>query len=174
MTTAMAITNDDKAEVLLQHFKGLLGTKATRHCSLDWESLDYTPHDLSDLDAPFSAQEIRDAVFSLPSIKAPGPDGFIGVFFKSCWEIIKADTTAAIIHMSNPRDGCTSLVNSANIVLIPKKSDASSVGDYRLISLIHSLSKVFSKLLANRLAPILPDIVSKCHKALCEEKEHSR
>jgi hypothetical protein len=45
------------------------------------------------------------------------------------------------------------LLNSANIVLIPKKSDALTVGDYRLISLIHNIAKIFSKLLANRLAP---------------------
>jgi hypothetical protein len=168
--TGTVITNDDKAEVLLQHFKGLLGTKATRHCSLDWASLDYTPHDLSDLDAPFSTREIWDAVFSLPSVKAPGPDGFIGAFFKSCWEIIKADITAAIIYMSHLREGCASLVNSANIVLIPKKADASSVEDYRLISLIHSLSKIFSKLLDNCLAPILPDIVSKCQSAFVKKR----
>lgn len=31
-----------------------------------------------------------------PSIKAPGPDSFIGAFFKSCWEIIKNDVVAAI------------------------------------------------------------------------------
>jgi hypothetical protein len=147
-----------------------LGTKAPRQCSIDWESLDYTPHDLSDLDAPFSSQEIRDAVFSLPSVKAPGPDGFIGAFFKSCWEIIKADITAAIVHMSHLREGCVGLVNSANIILIPKKTDASSVGDFRPISLIHSLSKIFSKLLANRLAPILPDIVSKCQSAFVKKR----
>jgi hypothetical protein len=28
--------------------------------------------------------------------KAPGPDGFIGAFFKSCWEIVKQELVAAI------------------------------------------------------------------------------
>jgi hypothetical protein len=120
------------------------------------------PHDLLELDDAIDEQEIKEAVFSLPSVKAPGPDGFIGAFFKSCWDIIKDDIVAAIIHLSNRRGECANLINSANIILIPKKTDAASVGDYRPISLIHSLSKIFSKLLANHLAPILPDIVSKC------------
>jgi hypothetical protein len=117
-----AITAEDKEEVLLNHFKGHLGKKAPRLLRLDWDSLGYTPHDLSDLDATFSEAEIRDAVFALPSIKAPDPDGFIGAFFKNCWDISKKDVIAAIVHLSHLRDGCDSLVNSANIILIPKKS----------------------------------------------------
>jgi len=115
-------------------------------------------------------QEIKDAVFSLPSVKAPGPDGFIGAFFKSCWDIIKNDVINAIIHMSQLRTSCVHLINSANIILIPKKNEATTVGDYRPISLIHSLSKIFSKILANRLAPILPDIVSNCQSAFVKKR----
>ncbi|KAM0914257.1 hypothetical protein ACQ4PT_011637 [Festuca glaucescens] len=165
-----AITKEDKEEVLLTHFKGILGTKAARHVSLDWEGLHYPAHDLSELDVPFSEDEIKDAVFSLPSIKAPGPDGFIGAFFKSCWDIIHDDIAAAILHMANLRGGCANLINSANIILIPKKPDAATVSDYRPISLTHSLSKIFSKLLANRLAPVLPDIVSKCQSAFVKKR----
>jgi hypothetical protein len=32
----------------------------------------------------------------MPSDKAPGPDGFTGAFFKSCWEIIKDDIMAVV------------------------------------------------------------------------------
>ncbi|KAM0867030.1 hypothetical protein ACQ4PT_042264 [Festuca glaucescens] len=78
-----AITKEDKEEVLLTHFKGILGTKAARHLSLHWEGLHYPAHDFSELDAPFGDDEIKDVVFSLPYMKAPGPDGFIRAFFKS-------------------------------------------------------------------------------------------
>ena len=166
----MAVTTKDKEEVLFQHFSSHLGTTVPRHLSLDWTALGYVPHDLSELEAPFGESEIKEAVFSLPSVKAPGPDGFIGAFYKSCWEIIKGDTIAAITHMSLHCGGCTSLVNSANIVLLPKKEDATAVGDYRPISLIHSLSKIFSKLLANRLAPFLTTLVSKCQSAFVKKR----
>lgn len=53
------------------------------------------------------------------------------------------------------------LLNSAYIALLPKRSEALRVGDYRLISLIHAFGKLFSKLLANILAPKLQQMISK-------------
>jgi hypothetical protein len=44
------------------------------------------------------------------------------------------------------------------------------MGDYRPISLIHNLSKIWSKLLANRLAPFLPDLVSNCQSAFVKKR----
>jgi hypothetical protein len=37
------------------------------------------------------------------------------------------------------------LLNTANIVLLPKKEKVKRVGDYRLISLVHSVAKIFFK-----------------------------
>jgi hypothetical protein len=54
------------------------------------------------------------------------------------------------------------LLNSANIVLLPKKEDAMRVTDFRPISLIHSIAKLFAKMLANRLAPLMDSLISKC------------
>jgi hypothetical protein len=51
-------------------------------------------------------------------------------------------------------------INCAYITLVPKKSDAEEVGDYRPISLVHSFAKLFSKLLANRLRPKMEKLVS--------------
>jgi hypothetical protein len=45
------------------------------------------------------------------------------------------------------------------VVLLPKSVDATSVRDYRPISLIHTVGKLFSKVLANRLVPRLGELV---------------
>lgn len=89
----------------------------------------------------------------------PDPNGFIGAFFKSCWDIIKDDIVAAILQLADLRGDYAGLINTTNIILIPKKADASYINDFRPISLIHRLTKIFSKLLANRLATVLAAII---------------
>jgi hypothetical protein len=127
-------------------------------------------HDLSALEASFSLDEVKETIFYMPSDKALGPDSFIGIFFKECWEIIKVDVLEAF-HQLHAMNGAEfKFLNSTNIVLIPKKSDAKSVGDYRPISLIHSIAKIFSKLLANRLAPFLNNLVSKSQSAFIRKR----
>jgi hypothetical protein len=46
---------------------------------------------LEALSVPFTSQEIDKVIRLLPADKAPGPDGFNGLFLKVCWEIIKDD-----------------------------------------------------------------------------------
>jgi hypothetical protein len=53
-----------------------------------------------------------------------------------------------------------SRLNGALITLIQKRQNAKEIGDFRTISLVHSFSKLFSKLIANRLRPRLAKIVS--------------
>uniref|UniRef100_A0A453P3G3 Reverse transcriptase domain-containing protein n=1 Tax=Aegilops tauschii subsp. strangulata TaxID=200361 RepID=A0A453P3G3_AEGTS len=62
------------AEAAFSHYEALLGTATARGHSLDLSQL-IEPTDLADLDAPFSAEEIWEAVKRLPARKAPGLDG---------------------------------------------------------------------------------------------------
>jgi hypothetical protein len=50
-------------------------------------------------------------------------------------------------------------INEAIMVLLLKKPDAVAIKDYRPISLIHVLGKLFSKVLLNRLAPRLDELI---------------
>lgn len=53
-----------------------------------------------------------------------------------------------------------SALNKANIVFIPKKENPEGTADYRPISIINLIPKIISKLLANRLATVLPSLIS--------------
>lgn len=64
--------------------------------------LDLPRVDLSSLDAPFSEYEILRAITMSPQDKAPGPDGFTGLFFKQCWSIVKSDLMAAVNVSTSP------------------------------------------------------------------------
>ena len=48
------------------------------------------------MEGDFSFEEIKRAIDDIPAEKAPGPDGFSGGFFKSCWDTIKADLFEAL------------------------------------------------------------------------------
>ena len=166
----VAVTHDDKEKVVADYFSNHLGSVAPRTRTFDWNALGYVPRDLSMLEVPFSQEEIKNTINSMPSNKAPGPDGFTGAFFKACWEIIKEDVTAALNSMFMLNSQGFEMLNSANIILLPKKSDARRVSDFRPISLIHSVAKLFAKLLANRLALLLDSLVSKCQSAFIKKR----
>jgi len=159
----------DKEKEVTEHFRQHLGSAVSRLSAFNWTSLGYQQHDLSALEAP-TQEEIKNTIDSMPGDKAPGPDRFTGAFFKKCWDIIRSDLTSALNQLYNMNSQHLDLLNLANIVLIPKKPDATKVSDYRPISLIHSIAKIFSKLLANRLAPFLDGLVSNCQSAFIKRR----
>jgi len=94
--------------------------------------LDMPSLDLTELETPFSEQEVWKTINLLPSDKAPGPDGFTGKFYKVCWQIIKVDIMAALSAVWSREFDNFELLNSAFITLLPKKEDASNIKDYRI------------------------------------------
>lgn len=84
----------------------------------------------------------------MPSDRAPGPDGFNGLFYKFAWPIIKIDVRS--FH----------LLIDALMILLRKNPAPSRLKDFRPIALMHSFSKLFAKCLARRLAQRLKDMVA--------------
>jgi hypothetical protein len=74
----------------------LLGTFENREVDIHLDALGVPSHELTQLDAPFSEEEVWETIKRLPSDKAPGSDDFTGRFYKSCWPIIKTELMAAI------------------------------------------------------------------------------
>jgi len=148
------LTEDkDKADAFFRHFEAVLGSPGTRGASLNLSALGLPNLGDAQLDYCFSEEEVRQTMLDIPVDKAPGPDGFTGEFYRSAWSIIKHDILRAF-HALWALDGRSLyLVNQAYIVLLRKKPEACLVGDFRPISLIHSFIKLFTKVLANRLAP---------------------
>jgi hypothetical protein len=122
--------------------------------------MNYPAFDLADLDAELQEDEVRQAILDMTKENAPRPDGFIGAFYIKCWEIVKNKVVQSVRQLSQLRGNTFNLLNTTNIVLLLKKEQALSVGDYRSISLVHSVANIFSKTLANRLAPHLANMVS--------------
>ena len=70
------------ADVVYDHYNGLLGTPFQRPGTVNFDSLGLAQHDLSMLDVYFSEFEIWATIKELPSVKAPGSDGFTELFYK--------------------------------------------------------------------------------------------
>jgi len=154
------VSHEDKQKAVDDFYENILGRAEERDFTLDLDALAIQHHDLSELEVPFSEDEVWATIKDMPLDKAPGPDGFTGRFYKSCWSIIKGDVLMALGAIQQGHVFKFRLLNSAYITLLPKKVDVVEVKDFRPISLIHSFAKLVTKLMANRLAPLLPSLVS--------------
>ena len=119
-------------------------------------------------------QEIFQAVCSLKKDSAPGPDRFGANFYQTYWDIVKNDVINVVLEFFT-KDWLLPNFNSNTIVLIPKVSDAVSVTQYRPIALANFKFKIISKILADRLAPIMKNIIYIfLAKRIYSRKKHQR
>ncbi|XP_074297012.1 uncharacterized protein LOC141627683 [Silene latifolia] len=109
--------------------------------------------------SPVTNEEIKEALFSIPNHKAPGPDGYSSAFFKDSWEIIGGDICKAIADFFT-HGRILKQINHTLVTLIPKVPLPVDVTQFRPIAYCNVLYKVISKLLCARLAKILPHIIS--------------
>jgi hypothetical protein len=149
-----------KQEVIFRHFQLHSGTYMPRSCSLNFHELGWEPKHLSHLELPFTEDEVRKVITKAPQEKAPSPDGFIGMFFSSCWDIIKGDLLNAVMQFYSMNQQGLFLLNQAYVVLIPKKGNPQKVADFKPIGLTHSFVKIMSKILANKMGPELNHLIS--------------
>ncbi|KAL5781686.1 hypothetical protein ACOSP7_006715 [Xanthoceras sorbifolium] len=107
----------------------------------------------------FTRAEVRSAVFEMGPNKAPGPDGFHALFFQKFWNVVGDDVSSVCLKVLN--SGCSiEEFNATNVVLIPKVKNPERMTDFRPISLCSVIYKTVSKVMANRLKEILPNIIS--------------
>jgi hypothetical protein len=107
-----------------------------------------------------SSDEIHSAVFSLNKDSAPGPDDFGVVFFQSYWDIIKSDVEKTVIQFFTS-GWILPNFNSNIVALIPKTPNADAMTQFRSIAMVNFKFKIISKILADRLAQIMPSLISR-------------
>lgn len=61
-------------------------------------------------------------------------------------------------------------ISDTTLILIPKKDEAHSMGDFRPISLCNFSAKLIYKILATRLARLLPDLVDEEQAGFIHER----
>jgi len=116
--------------------------------------------DLELLVQPFQCEEIDRIIKQMPTDKAPGPDGFNGLFLKKCWPIVKGEFYTLCQDFYLGKLNLES-INTSYIILIPKTSSPESVDDYRPISLMNISLKLLTKILADRLQKVITLLIHK-------------
>jgi hypothetical protein len=111
------------------------------------------------LNAEFFEDEIRQVVFESYSEGAPGPDGFLFLFYQKFWNTIKVDLMRLIRGFERGEVNVARL-NYAIISLLPKEEEAKSLKKFRPISLINCSFKIFSKAVNNRLVRVCDRLLS--------------
>ncbi|XP_025664290.1 uncharacterized protein [Arachis hypogaea] len=81
------------------------------------------------LTAPVTLEEVKSAVFSMHSFKAPGPDGFQAFFFKEYWKIVGFDVWTMVRHAFSGLDMDPRMMETL-VVLIPKVENPVFMKDF--------------------------------------------
>ena len=152
--------HEGKAGLLWNSFRNRMGISANPPMLFDLANLIVPVDGLQDLAKLFQQLEIDLIVKRMPTDKAPGPDGFNGLFMKKCWHIIRSDFYSFCndFYLGSAHLEC---INTSFITLVPKIDRPKIVSGYRPISLMNSSPKLVTKILADRLQSIIIRLIHR-------------
>ena len=104
------------------------------------------------------------ALFQMGPTKSPGPDGMNALFYQKFWHVVGESIVIAVLDFLNNGNMLPN-INHTNIVLIPKVKNPKRMSEFKPRSLCNVIYKIISKVLANRLKQVLPQIISPTQSA---------
>ncbi|MCI4381688.1 hypothetical protein PGIGA_G00254930, partial [Pangasianodon gigas] len=117
------------------------------------------PEQLEEMESPISLSEIKEVISSMKTGKSPGADGLPVEYYKEFVDVIAPILNKVYQEMFRKRRAPPTL-NETLISLIPKKGrDLTEPSNFRPISLLNVDLKILTKILANRLQKVLPNII---------------
>ena len=127
-------------------------------------------HDMIALEEDIKEEEVEYVLSHLASDKSPGWDGITNEFFKSFLHELKAPLTMIFQEIWSsgkmPDSWKVGLVK-----LIPKVASPTSFAQWRPISLMGGMYKIFAKVIANRLQKVLSSMVHPMQYGFIEGRD---
>ena len=128
-------------------------------------TLNFSPHVITEemnnlLTGEFLECEVTTALKQMSPLKAPSTDEMPLICYQHFWQVVDIDVVRSILSWLNSGT-LPHHINHTFITFIPKIKNSEFVHEYRPISLCNVLYKIFSKVLANRLNKVLPNIITE-------------
>ncbi|XP_026417371.1 uncharacterized protein LOC113312852 [Papaver somniferum] len=151
----------DLETLLINHFSSI-GTTSNPYRNV--ELLNCIDPCISDIDnlnllRPVTKQEIVDTINQMTPWTAPGPDGFPPGFYKENIDLLINDLWKTVNSFFESKHLFKEM-NHTFLSLIQKTDNPSSPSEFRPISLCNSSYKIISKIIVNRMKPLLSKMIS--------------
>ena len=114
--------------------------------------------------------EIEEVVFQMEKGKALGLDNFTIDLFQSCWDLVKEELWEVVEEFRRTKRVLKAF-NATFLSLIPKEHGVDSPGKFQPISLCNIVLKIITKVMANHLKPMLPELVSSEQSGFVEGRQ---
>lgn len=103
---------------------------------------------------------MHDALFEMDPLKAPRIDRLHAQFYQSQWSVV-GESLVLMVQKRFLTGEVEAFLNKTLIVLIPKVLGSEVVSHFRPINLCTVPYKVLTKVIVNRLKPLMPQLVAK-------------
>lgn len=104
-------------------------------------------------------EEVEEVVMNMKKGKAPGPDGSTIEFYQAGWHFLGQEILEAV-EESRLKQKIWPGINSTFLTPIPKSNKSEDAQGFRPIALCNVIYKIIATLIAKRLKPLLPSIIS--------------
>ena len=150
-----------------EEIKEYLGTEAAS------KAKKLTNAEREEMDKDITLEDIEDIVKNLKSDKSPGTTGFTNEFYKEFLKDINI-WILNYIHYTYQEKGLSYMQRRGAITLIPKgQKDKSNLGNWRPITLLNTLYKLISAIIAKKIKKVLPRIIGHEQKGFVDGRNIS-
>lgn len=110
--------------------------------------------------APYTDQDVIQALADLNPSKVPGPDCFTAAFFQKSWKVVGKSVCEAILKVLN-HGASIGDWNDTLVTLILKVPNPKSVKDFCQISLCNICNKIMARAMTNILLRVLEHVIDQ-------------